>query len=68
MIPKRDFVGRWTRPVPRGVSNEVQHGRRLPALGVGHHRKGRKAVLGVALPQGIKGQGKAGPGESLGSP
>jgi hypothetical protein len=34
----------------------------------GNPRNGHKAVLGVACPQGVEGSGRAGPGETLGSP
>jgi hypothetical protein len=39
----------------------IQGGRRHPP-------NGRKAVWGVARPQGVSGQGRAGPHETLGSP
>jgi hypothetical protein len=53
--------------VRRGVSKGVEDGRRPPALRVGDLRNDRKAVSGVAPPQGIEGSGIAGPGEPLGS-
>jgi hypothetical protein len=56
------------RPVRRGVSKTVADGGRPPGLRAGHYRNGRKAVSGVAWPQGIEGSGMAGPGETLGSP
>jgi hypothetical protein len=53
--------------VRRGLSKRVEIECRKPALRVGHPWNGRKAVLGVARPQGIEGSGKVGPGETLGS-
>jgi hypothetical protein len=41
------------RPVREGVSKEEEDGRRPPALQAGHPPKGRKAVWGVARPQGV---------------
>jgi hypothetical protein len=65
---KVDSRIRRSRPVRRGVSKAVEEGCRLPALQAGHPRNGRKAVLGVAHPQGIEGSGKGGSGKTLGSP
>jgi hypothetical protein len=53
-----------SRLVRCGVSKGVEDGRRPPAVRAGH----RKAVLGVARPQGVEGLGVAGPGKTLGSP
>jgi hypothetical protein len=61
----------WYHPgmgARRGVSKEVEDGRRSPALRVGHPWNSHKAVSGVACPQGVEGSGMAGPGETLGSP
>jgi hypothetical protein len=49
------------------VSKRVEDGRRPPTLRVSHPRNCPKAVSGVARPQGVKGLGIAGPGETLGS-
>jgi hypothetical protein len=57
-----------SRPVRRGVSKGVEESRRPPTLGAGHPRNGRKAVSGMARLQGVEGLGRAGPGETLGSP
>jgi hypothetical protein len=57
-----------SRPVRRGVSNGVEDGRSPPALRACHPRNGRKAVSGVACPQGVKVLSMAGPGETLESP
>jgi hypothetical protein len=53
------------RSVQRGVSKGVEDGHRPLALLAGHTRKGRKAVSGMAHPQGVEGLGMAGPGETL---
>jgi hypothetical protein len=45
--------------VRRGVSKRVEDGCRPTAL-----RAGRKAVYGVARPQGIEGLGMAGPSDT----
>jgi hypothetical protein len=57
-----------SRPVRRGVSKGVEDGRRPPVLWAGHPQNGRKAVLGVACPQGVEGMGMADLAETLGSP
>jgi hypothetical protein len=41
------------RPVREGVSKGEVDGRRLPALWASHPPNGRKAVWGVAHPQGV---------------
>jgi hypothetical protein len=41
------------RPVREGVSKGEEDGRRLPALWEGHPPNGRKAVWGMARPQGV---------------
>jgi hypothetical protein len=55
------------RPVQRGVSKGVEDNPKPPALWAGYLRNGRKALLGVAHRQGIKGSGMVCPGETLGS-
>jgi hypothetical protein len=50
-----------------GIRPWVEDSRRPTTLWAAHPKKGLKAVSGVALPQGIEGQGRAGPGETLGS-
>jgi hypothetical protein len=55
------------RPLQRGLSKGVKYGRRLPAMQAGHSQNGHKAVSGVVHPQGIKGSGMEGPGETLAS-
>jgi hypothetical protein len=55
-------------PVRRGVSKEVEDSRRPSALRAGHPRNNRKAVSGVAHPQGVERLGMVSPGETLGSP
>jgi hypothetical protein len=55
------------RPVREGVSKGEEDGQKPPALQAGHPTNGRKAVWGVARPQGIEGLGMAGPHETLGS-
>jgi hypothetical protein len=55
------------RPIWHGVSKGVEDGRRMPTLWAGHPRNSHKAVSGMACPQGIKGSGMAGLGETLGS-
>jgi hypothetical protein len=46
----------------------VEDGRRPPTLWADHPQNSRKAVSGVAHPQGIEGSGMAGLGKTLGSP
>jgi hypothetical protein len=41
------------RPVREGVSKGEEDGRRSPALRAAHRPSGRKAVWGVARPQGV---------------
>jgi hypothetical protein len=47
--------------VRRGVSKKVEDGHTMPALWVGHPCNGRKAISGVACPQGVEGFGHGGP-------
>jgi hypothetical protein len=51
-----------------GVSKGVEDGRRASALRAGLPRNSHKAVSGVTRPQGVKGSGLAGPGETSRSP
>jgi hypothetical protein len=48
-------IGDWVggRAVREGVSKGEEDGRRPPALRAGHPPNGRKAIWGVACPQGV---------------
>jgi hypothetical protein len=52
----KQSINQIIRPVRHGVSKGVEDGHRPPTLQADHPRKGWKAILGVAHPQGIEGR------------